>query len=73
MTELEQEIANRKKFISEIIKQNDLDKIDLSAESEKIKRKESNLSDAQRKLVLEVVEFRNLTEEMEKIAEATNA
>lgn len=70
-SELQQEIANREAFLSEVIKKNELSEIDLAAEAEKIGRKESRLSARKRKIIVEAVEFRRLTEEMKRIAEVT--
>ena len=69
--ELKQEIRNREEFLAAVIKRNELTEIDLDAEAEKIKRKESRLSARKRKIILEAVEFRRLTEEMKRIAEVT--
>lgn len=70
-SELKQEIANREAFLSAVIKKNELSEIDLAAEAEKIGRKESRLSARKRKIVVEAVEFRRMTEEMKRIAEVT--
>ena len=69
--ELKQEIRNREEFLTAVIKRNELTEIDLDAEAEKIKRKESRLSARKRKIILEAVDFRRLTEEMKRIAEVT--
>lgn len=69
--ELKQEIRNREEFLAAVIKRNELTEIDLDAEAEKIKRKESRLSARKRKIILEAVDFRRLTEEMKHIAEVT--
>ena len=69
--ELKQEIRNREEFLTAVIKRNELTEIDLDAEAEKIKRKESRLSARKRKIIVEAVEFRRLTEEMKRIAEVT--
>lgn len=69
--ELKQEIRNREEFLAAVIKRNELTEIDLDAEAEKIKRKESRLSARKRKIIVEAVEFRRLTEEMKRIAEVT--
>ena len=69
--ELKQEIRNREEFLAAVIKRNELAEIDLDAEVEKIKRKESRLSARKRKIILEAVDFRRLTEEMKRIAEVT--
>ena len=69
--ELKQEIRNREEFLAAVIKRNELTEIDLDAEAEKIKRKESRLSARKRKIIIEAVEFRRLTEEMKRIAEVT--
>ena len=68
--ELKQEIRNREEFLAAVIKRNELTEIDLDAEAEKIKRKESRLSARKRKIIVEAVEFRRLTEEMKRISEA---
>ena len=69
--ELKQEIRNREEFLAAVIKRNELTEIDLDAEAEKIQRKESRLSARKRKIIVEAVEFRRLTEEMKRIAEVT--
>ena len=69
--ELKREIRNREEFLAAVIKRNELTEIDLDAEAEKIQRKESRLSARKRKIIVEAVEFRRLTEEMTRIAEVT--
>ena len=69
--ELKREIRNREEFLAAVIKRNELTEIDLDAEAEKIQRKESRLSARKRKIIVEAVEFRRLTEEMKRIAEVT--
>jgi len=70
-SELIQEIRNREAFLSEVIQKNELSEIDLAAEAEKISRKESRLSARKRKIIVEMSEFRRLTEEMKRIAEVS--